>query len=118
MTASLIILIIIAYLLGSVPSAVWYGKIFHGVDIREHGSGNAGATNTLRVLGNKAGFIVLFFDFMKGFVAAKLPVIFSLAENYGDDHLWMEIITGSAAVAGHIAPVLAGFRGGKGIATL
>ena len=60
---------VFAYLLGSIPSAVWYGKIFHGIDIRQHGSGNAGATNSLRIFGKKAGSIVLFFDFLKVFLA-------------------------------------------------
>jgi acyl-phosphate glycerol 3-phosphate acyltransferase len=66
------ILILTSYLLGSIPTAVWYGKRFFKIDVREHGSGNAGATNTLRVLGNKAGFIVLFIDLLKGFIATNL----------------------------------------------
>ena len=89
-----ILLIIVAYLLGSIPSAVWIGKHFYGIDVREHGSHNAGATNTLRVLGKKAALAVFAIDILKGFVAV-MP-----------------------AVIGHIFPVFAGFRGGKGVATL
>jgi len=68
---------IFAYLAGSIPTAVWYGKIFHGIDVRQHGSGNAGATNSLRTLGKKAGIIVLIVDFLKGFLAVKAASLFS-----------------------------------------
>ncbi|MES2558727.1 MAG: glycerol-3-phosphate 1-O-acyltransferase PlsY [Bacteroidota bacterium] len=106
-----------AYLLGSVPTAVWVGKLFFGIDVREHGSGNAGATNTLRTLGKPAGFSVLFIDFAKGFAAASLvyldPEPMSLTEQ-----LNMKMLLGSLSVLGHVFPVFAGFKGGKGIATL
>jgi len=111
------ILIVMAYLIGSIPTAVWVSKKMYGIDIREHGSGNAGATNTFRVLGSKAGSGVMFVDMLKGFVAVKL----SLLSQYG----WqteaitnLQVFLGLAAVIGHIFPIWADFRGGKGIATL
>ncbi|WP_435353000.1 glycerol-3-phosphate 1-O-acyltransferase PlsY [Emticicia sp. SJ17W-69] len=103
---------IFAYLLGSIPSAVWYGKIFHGIDIRQHGSGNAGATNSLRIFGKKAGIIVLIFDFLKGFLAVFLTRHFLKS----DDEL-IPLIMGVMVILGHIYPVFAQFRGGKGVAT-
>jgi glycerol-3-phosphate acyltransferase PlsY len=107
-----------AYLLGSVPSAVWIGKNFYGIDVRQHGSGNAGATNTLRVLGKKAGFIVLGIDALKGFAAASLAIL--ILPDAGDENLLLiyKIVLGFIAVLGHVYPVFAGFKGGKGIATL
>lgn len=111
------ILIVMAYLIGSIPTAVWVSKKMYGIDIREHGSGNAGATNTFRVLGSKAGSGVMFVDMLKGFIAVKL----SLLSQYG----WqteaitnLQVFLGLAAVVGHIFPIWADFRGGKGIATL
>lgn len=118
MNYELIICSIIAYLLGSIPSAVWYGKLFHKIDVREHGSGNAGATNTLRVLGNKAGLIVLFFDFLKGFAATSLAVYLEGYSEYSTSLFWKEMVFGALAVIGHVWPIFAGFRGGKGIATI
>jgi len=107
-----------AYLLGSVPSAVWIGKNFYGIDVRQHGSGNAGATNTLRVLGKKAGFIVLGIDALKGFAAASLA-IFILPDAGDENHILIyKMVLGFVSVLGHIYPVFAGFKGGKGIATL
>ncbi len=111
------ILVILAYLLGSIPTAVWYGKTFHKIDVREHGSGNAGATNTLRVLGNKAGFIVLFIDLLKGFVATSLAY-FSGFELGSQTYFNFQMALGVTAVLGHVWPIFAGFKGGKGIATL
>lgn len=111
------ILVILAYLLGSIPTAVWYGKTFHKIDVREHGSGNAGATNTLRVLGNKAGFIVLFIDLLKGFVATSLAY-FSGFELGSQTFFNFQMALGVTAVLGHVWPIFAGFKGGKGIATL
>lgn len=108
---------IAAYLLGSIPTAVWVGKIFFGIDVREHGSGNAGATNTLRTLGKTAGFSVLFIDFLKGFAAANLVYLDGTLTSM-DEQLNMQMILGACAVMGHIYPVFAGFKGGKGIATL
>lgn len=103
---------IFAYLAGSIPTAVWYGKIFHGVDVRQHGSGNAGATNSLRTLGKKAGIIVLIVDFLKGFLAVKAASLFS-----SETDSILPLIMGLAVIAGHIFPIFAQFRGGKGVAT-
>lgn len=105
-----------AYLLGSIPSAVWIGKRFHGVDVREHGSGNAGATNTFRVLGKKSGIAVLSLDVLKGFAATQL--VHFIPESNPETLLNFRLLFGISAVTGHIFPVFAGFRGGKGIATL
>lgn len=111
------ILVILAYLLGSIPTAVWYGKMFHKIDVREHGSGNAGATNTLRILGNKAGFIVLFIDLLKGFTATSLAY-FSNFEITNQAYFNFQMMLGVTAVLGHVFPIFADFKGGKGIATL
>lgn len=115
---TLIVLLISAYILGSIPSAVWYGKIFHNIDVREHGSKSAGATNTLRVLGNKAGFVVLFFDFLKGFAAANLVYFYKELGDSTSEILTYKMLFGVLAVVGHIYPVFANFKGGKGVATL
>ena len=103
--------ILIAYLLGSIPTAVLYGRLVHKVDVREFGSGNAGATNSLRVLGKRAGLVVLIIDLLKGFLAIKI------AQYYLGSDVSALIIVGFAAVIGHLLPVFSGFRGGKGIAT-
>ena len=109
---------VLAYLLGSIPSAVWIGKRFHNIDVRQHGSGNAGATNMIRVLGWKTGIPVLLIDVAKGWLAAMLPVFFHLAEHGTALIINLQILTGVIAIAGHIFPVFAGFRGGKGVATI
>lgn len=112
-----IIALVIAYLIGSIPSAVWIGKIFYGVDVREYGSGNAGATNTFRVLGKKAGIPVLLIDIFKGFVAVQLPYLTDFTP--GSVHFVnLQLVMGVAALFGHIFPLFAAFKGGKGIATL
>lgn len=108
---------LLAYALGSVATAVWAGKIFHGIDVREHGSGNAGATNTIRVLGWATGIPVLVLDIFKGWLAASLPVILKLAASGSSELMNMQIITGMIAIIGHVFPVFAGFRGGKGVAS-
>lgn len=113
-----LIAFLLAYLLGSIPSAVWIGKIFHGIDVREHGSGNAGATNTIRVLGWSTGIPVLIIDLAKGWIAAMLPVFLKLAPAESALLTNLQIMTGLTAIAGHIFPVFAGFRGGKGVATV
>jgi len=109
---------ILAYLLGSIPTAVWIGKGFHNIDVREHGSGNAGATNVIRVLGWKTGIPVMIIDISKGWLATLLPLIFKLADPGSALLINLQIIAGVIAVAGHIFPVLAKFRGGKGVATV
>jgi len=110
--------IVLAYLLGSIPTAVWVGKTFYGIDVRTQGSGNAGATNTIRVLGAKAGVPVLIIDVFKGWLAVYL-VSFFIADSFSDGQfVIIRIIAAVAAVLGHVFPLFAGFRGGKGIATL
>lgn len=115
-----ILLVVCAYLLGSISSAVLVSKRFYGMDIREHGSGNAGATNTFRVLGKNAGVIVMIADMLKGFVAVKLSLLSGYSWNPEPSvpFVNLQIVLGIAAVLGHIFPVFANFRGGKGIATL
>ncbi|HAQ5329632.1 TPA: glycerol-3-phosphate 1-O-acyltransferase PlsY, partial [Enterococcus faecium] len=106
----LILLLILAYLLGSIPSGVWIGKLFFKKDIRQHGSGNTGTTNTFRVLGKTAGIVVLLMDILKGTLATCLPMIFHLS---GINPLWF----GVCAILGHTFPIFAGFKGGKAVAT-
>lgn len=106
----IILLFIVAYLLGSIPSGVWVGKIFFKKDIREHGSGNMGTTNTFRVLGKTAGTVVLFMDILKGTLATALPVIFHVTSV---NPLWF----GVCAILGHTFPIFAKFKGGKAVAT-
>ncbi len=115
--AILPLLIIAAYLIGSIPTAVWVGKIFYGLDIREHGSKNAGATNTFRILGKKAGIPVLIIDVLKGFAALKLAFITSFLPDTAA-FINLQLALGGAALLGHIFPVYVGFKGGKGVATL
>jgi len=110
--------IILAYLIGSIPTSVWVGKLFYGIDVREHGSGNAGATNTIRVLGYRAGIPVMLVDVMKGLLAVQLVHIFPHASFSTDAVTYIEIALAASAVLGHIFPVYVGFRGGKGVGTL
>lgn len=112
-----ILLLLAAYLLGSIPSAVWIGKFFYRVDVREYGSGNAGATNTFRVLGKKAGIPVLVIDSLKGYAAVCLAC-FSHYTPGSNQFINLELVLGIASLIGHIFPLFASFRGGKGIATL
>ena len=108
-----------AYLIGSIPTAVWVGKKFFGVDIREHGSKNAGATNTFRVLGKKPGTFVLLFDVLKGWAATSLAHVLVQELVISPDNLvYYQLAMGLLAVIGHVFPVFAGFKGGKGVATL
>lgn len=111
-----ILLVILGYLLGSIPTSVWVGKRFYGIDVREAGSKNAGATNTFRVLGRKAGSIVFLVDFFKGFAAVKLA-LFTSYESGSAEIFGLSIALTTAAVLGHIFPIFAGFKGGKGVAT-
>jgi glycerol-3-phosphate acyltransferase PlsY len=116
-----LIVLLLAYLFGSIPTAVWLGQAFYGVDVREYGSGNAGATNTFRVLGTKAGTAVMFIDILKGWTATNLAYFLgsSITGPY-ESVLFInyQLILGVIAVLGHLFPVFAGFRGGKGVATL
>jgi glycerol-3-phosphate acyltransferase PlsY len=119
----LAIIIILSYLVGSIPTSILVSKAAGGIDIREHGSGNAGGTNVIRVLGWKYGLLVIILDALKGAVAviiiARLffgPLPFQNISPF-DDFTLVQIIAGIAAVVGHIWTIFAGFRGGKGIAT-
>lgn len=114
---TILALIFGAYLLGSIPTAVWLGKRFYGIDVREFGSGNAGATNTFRVLGKKAGIPVLIIDILKG-TSAVLLAYFSPFQFESDPFVNLQLALGIAALIGHVFPVFAGFRGGKGVATI
>lgn len=112
---------ILAYLLGSIPSSVWIGMRFYGKDVRDYGSGNAGATNTFRVLGKPAGTVVLLMDILKGYLATSLVHFgnFNPQWNYGAyQQVNIMLGLGFCAVIGHLLPVFAQFKGGKGIATL
>lgn len=113
--------LIFAYLFGSIPAAVWIGQAFYGIDVREYGSGNAGATNTFRVLGKKAGIAVMLIDICKGWTATNLAFFIGLSVT-GPQHSVQfynyQLALGVVAVMGHLFPIFAGFRGGKGIATL
>jgi glycerol-3-phosphate acyltransferase PlsY len=113
--------LIVAYLYGSIPTAVWIGQAFYGIDVREYGSGNAGATNTFRVLGKKAGIPVMLIDIFKGWTATNLAFFIGLSVT-GPEHsiqyVNYQLALGIVAVMGHLFPIFAGFRGGKGIATL
>lgn len=114
----LIVFCIISYLLGSIPTSVWVGKWFYNIDIRNYGSGNAGATNTLRVLGAKAALPVFAFDVFKGFLMPFIAHKFNNELPAINDSYLFPIIIGFIAVLGHIFPIFASFRGGKGVATL
>ncbi|WP_079709554.1 glycerol-3-phosphate 1-O-acyltransferase PlsY [Paraliobacillus ryukyuensis] len=105
------LLAILAYLIGSIPSGLIVGKTFYNIDIREHGSGNLGGTNSFRVLGIKAGTVVTLADILKGTLAVLLPIIFSVDASVN------ALIIGVFAVIGHMYPVFARFKGGKAVAT-
>src|ERR1700749_2685461 len=113
--------LILAYLCGSIPTAVWIGQAFYGIDVREYGSGNAGATNTFRVLGKKAGIPVMLLDILKGWTATNLAYFIGVSTTgayHSIAYTNYALALGIAAVMGHLFPIFAGFRGGKGIATL
>ena len=105
-----------AYILGSIPTAVWLGKRFYGLDVREHGSKNAGATNTFRVLGKKPGKIVLAIDVLKGLIAVLLPLTVAYTHNE-NTIINYKLFAAIFVILGHVFPLFAGFRGGKGVAT-
>ena len=105
-----IVLLILAYLLGSIPSGLWIGQIFFNINLREHGSGNTGTTNTFRILGKKAGMATFVIDFFKGTLATLLPLIFHVQGV-------SPLVFGLLAVIGHTFPIFAGFKGGKAVAT-
>lgn len=129
-----IIFAIVAYLLGSLPNAIWVGKRFYGIDVREHGSGNAGATNVFRVLGKVPGSIVLILDILKGYLAVRLADVVDFLSRDGfsnlvvshtglgglalGDYKLLMVLFGTMSVLGHLIPIFAKFKGGKGVATL
>lgn len=119
LTTEIILFVLLAYVTGAFPSAVWVGKTFYKTDVREYGSGNAGATNTFRVLGKGAGIPVLFMDIFKGWLAVYyVHFISNVTELSPELFFENQLAFGIAAVIGHLFPVYTGFRGGKGIATL
>ena len=121
-TPEIILFVLLSYLTGAFPSAVWVGKTFYNIDVREYGSGNAGATNAFRVLGKGAGIPVLFMDVFKGWLAVNYVSFLSnsLVLEQGSPEIYFEtqLAFGISAVIGHLFPIYTGFRGGKGIATM
>jgi len=114
-----ILFLLLAYLIGAFPSAVWLGRTFYNTDVREYGSGNAGATNTFRTLGPKAGIPVLLMDILKGWLAVNLVYFVTDNQLMSDGKFFeLKLAFGIAAVIGHLFPIYTGFRGGKGIATM
>lgn len=115
MILNLLILLVLSYLLGSFPTAILAGRLLKNIDIREHGSGNAGATNVFRVLGWKAAIVVLLIDMIKGFVP-----VFYLAPAFStspDQIIYFQLLAAIAAILGHMFTIFAGFKGGKGVGT-
>ena len=115
---ALVIGLVVAYLLGSIPSAVWIGKSFYGIDVREKGSKNAGATNTIRVLGLLPGIFVLCIDAFKGWFAIYLSRYFGMEIANSEYMILYQLCVGIFCVIGHALPIFAGFKGGKGVATM
>jgi len=110
--------ILFGYLLGSIPTAVWIGRRFQKIDIREHGSKNAGATNTFRILGKKAGIIVLIIDVVKGILASIFPILFNdFFEISYTFLICLRLFSSIFSMVGHVLPIFAQFKGGKGVAT-
>ena len=118
LTTETLLFILLAYLTGAFPSAVWVGKTFYKIDVREFGSGNAGATNTFRVLGKKAGIPVLIMDIFKGWFSVNYISFLTNIPESAEAVFEIKLAFGIAAVIGHLFPIYTGFRGGKGIATL
>ena len=119
LTTENILFLLLAYMIGAFPSAVWLGRTFYNTDVREYGSGNAGATNTFRTLGPKAGIPVLLMDILKGWIAVNLVYFVTDNQLMSDERCFeLKLAFGIAAVIGHLFPIYTGFRGGKGIATM
>ncbi|SRR5690606_8831553 len=119
---SLVVILILSYLVGSIPGSVWIGQLLYGVDVRRYGSGNAGATNVFRVLGWKAGMLATIVDLGKGLLAAGVIASIRLDSLPSGIDVWqmetvVRLMAGMAAVAGHMYPLWAGFKGGKGVNT-
>lgn len=115
---NLILLILTSYALGSIPTALWVSKVFFGIDIREHGSKNMGASNTFRVLGAGWGIFVLLVDMGKAMAAVQLAKYVEVNSWLGNEIMFWQLLLGLTAVVGHIFPLFAGFKGGKGVASL
>ena len=114
-----VLAVLLAYFIGSFPSAIWISKWFFGVDVRDYGSNNAGATNTFRVIGKFAGFSVLFLDILKGWASVKiLTLILITYQPTSDAYINIQLVIGISAVLGHVFPIYEQFQGGKGVATL
>jgi glycerol-3-phosphate acyltransferase PlsY len=111
-------ILIFAYLIGSIPTSVWIGKSVFGIDLRERGSKNAGATNAMRIFGWKAGLSVLLIDVLKGWLAVNLIHLTNYYIPETGNFIEFQLLLGIAAILGHIFPIYVGFRGGKGVATL
>lgn len=118
MVLNLILFSVLSYLMGSFSSAVWFGKIFHNTDVREHGSKNAGATNTMRVLGIKAAIPVFIADILKSFLAVNLVIFVPNIIDASDAYFQVKLLFGISAVVGHIFPLYTNFKGGKGVASM
>lgn len=118
MITQVVLILVLAYLLGSIPTAVWVGKAFFKIDVREHGSKNAGATNAIRVFGWRAGLPVFIFDVFKGWMAVMLSTYLLGDQMTPDQLVFLKIGSAAAVVLGHVFPLFAGFRGGKGVAAL
>ena len=118
LTTETLLFVLLSYLTGAFPSAVWVGKTFYKIDVREFGSGNAGATNTFRVLGKKAGIPVLIMDIFKGWLSVNYISFLTNIPESAEAIFEIKLAFGIAAVIGHLFPIYTGFRGGKGIATL
>ncbi|PEN15042.1 acyl-phosphate glycerol 3-phosphate acyltransferase [Longibacter salinarum] len=120
---SLVVVLLLSYVVGSIPGSLWSSKLLYGIDVREHGSGNAGATNTFRVVGWQAGVVATIVDMGKGaFAAGVLPLWtpFGPHPTFGmatESHVIVALLCGLAAVVGHMFPIFAKFRGGKGVNT-
>lgn len=118
---TLILILVVSYLVGSIPTSIIAGRILKGIDIRDYGSGNAGGTNAFRVLGWKAGLAVTLLDIMKGAVGAISVVVFFEAFPVGQlpdiNPVALRLMAGLSAVFGHVFTIFAGFRGGKGVST-
>ncbi len=113
---SLLVIVVLSYIIGSFPTSIITGKLLRGIDIRQHGSGNAGGTNVFRVLGAGPGIFVMLFDGFKGF-AATFWVSRIVIDSIPLDHGLVMILAGVAAICGHIWTIFANFRGGKGVGT-
>src|SRR3989338_148119 len=108
---NIVLSLAVCYLIGSIPTAYWMGRLCKGIDIRRHGSGNVGATNAFRVLGKIPGSIVLLVDVLKGAVAVTI-----VGDLFGLEHVGSRVLLAVAVVMGHNWTIFLNFKGGKGIA--